>query len=265
MTVLPQELIDTILEELGGPTAHASLKSCSLVARPFLVASQRRLFRFLALTSKTVDGASSRFTERPHLASYVRDLHIDLHLDTKYYRIPLLKTLRLLNKVQRMAISSYSWQTWVWDSFPDELRATFVSLLTLPSLRCLALTRCRGVPLALIRHALASYKEVGLLVAAIDVHQHIELLPTPSGNDGKSLTHLLLNYTPSQNPLFHSLVLGDEISPSLIRLRHLELAVPIGGCLSGLDNIALKYSNSLRHLVINFWRAFQIFVPKRNS
>lgn len=143
---LPQELVDAILEELVGPAAHKSLKACSMVSRSFVLPSQRRLFRFLTLNSKTVGIASSRFTERPHLASYVRDLHVDMHLNTKLHQHSLLTTFRLLNKVQRMAISSYSWQTWAWDSLPDEFRDAFVSLLTLPSLRCFAMTRCRGAP-----------------------------------------------------------------------------------------------------------------------
>lgn len=253
MVPLPQELIDAVLEELGGTAAHSTLKSCSLVAHAFLVPSQRQLFRFLALTSKTVSDVSNRFIECPHLASYVRDLHIDLHLTTKYYQVPLLTTLRLLNKVHRLAISSYSWQTWVWNSFPDDFRSTFVSLLTLPSLRCLALTRCRGVPLALIRYALASYQEVGLLVAGVDIDQGIDILPPPVRDDG--LTHLLLNYTPTRDPALYSLMVGDEIAPALIRLHRLELAVPSPGSLGGLERIAEKYSECLRHLVINFWRA----------
>lgn len=251
---LPQELVDAILEELAGPAAHKSLKACSTVSRSFVLPSQRRLFRFLTLNSKTVGIASSRFTERPHLASYVRDLHVDMHLNTKLHQHSLLTTFRLLNKVQRMAISSYSWQTWAWDSFPDEFRDAFVSLLTLPSLRCFAITRCRGVPLALIRHALASYKEVGLLVAGIDVNEKIDLFPGPTSADGKSLTHLLLNYAPSQNPEFHARMIAEGITAPSTCLDHLELAVPVQGSLGGLEKIALNHSSSLQHLVINFWR-----------
>ncbi|KAJ7264528.1 hypothetical protein B0H12DRAFT_1068768 [Mycena haematopus] len=253
-TMLPQELVDAILEEVAGPAAHTTLKACSIVARSLVVPSQRRLFRFLTLTSKTVGLASTRFTDRPHLASYVHDLHVDIHLDTKLYQIPLLTTFRLLNKVQRMAISSYSWQTWAWDLFSEDFREAFVSLLKLPSLRCLALTRCRGVPLGIIRHALASYKEVGLLVAGINVDGKIEQLPAPSSDDGKSLTHVLLNYVPTQNVAFHSLMVGDEIVTPLACPYHLELTVPMQGSLGGLEMIALKYSSSLQHLVINFWQ-----------
>ncbi|KAJ6566549.1 hypothetical protein B0H19DRAFT_1066839 [Mycena capillaripes] len=104
MSLLPQELIDAILDELCGTAINTTLKSCSLVAHAFLVPSQRRLFRFLTLTSKTVPIVSSGFIERPHLASYVRDLHIDLHLTTKYYQIPLLITLRLLNKLADLGL-----------------------------------------------------------------------------------------------------------------------------------------------------------------
>ncbi|KAF7354270.1 hypothetical protein MVEN_01115000 [Mycena venus] len=255
MPVLPQELIDAILAELAGPAAHRTLKACSLVARSFVTASQRGLFRFLTLTSKTVGIVSTRFSDRPHLALYVRDLHVDIHMNTKLYQTPLLKTFQLLKKVQRLAISSYSWQTWdSWASFSDEFRETFLSLLKLPSLRCFALTRCRGVPIGLIRHALTSYKEVGLLVTGIDVHQEIELPSSAPGENGKSLTHLLLNYAPAQNAAFHSLMVGDEITASLTHLRHLELAVPVQGSLGGLEVIASKYSSSLQHLVINFWQ-----------
>ncbi|KAJ6566515.1 hypothetical protein B0H19DRAFT_1257723 [Mycena capillaripes] len=77
-------------------------------------------------------------------------------------------------------------------------------------------------------------------------------LAAPSRDDG--LSHLLLNYTPTRDPAFHSLMVGDEIATSLIRLHHLELAVPSPGSLGGLEKIAEKYSECLQHLVINFWQ-----------
>ncbi|KAF8202630.1 hypothetical protein K438DRAFT_1757954 [Mycena galopus ATCC 62051] len=251
---LPQELVDAILEDVVGPGAHAALKACSMVARSFVMPCQRRLFRFLTLTSKTVGIVSARFSDRPYLASYVRDLHVDMHLDTKLHQKPLVTTFRLLNKVRRIAVSSYSWQTWAWDSFPNDFCEAFVSLLTLPSLRCLALTRCRGVPFALIRHALTSYKEVGLLVAGIDVDQKIELFPAPPSDAGKPLARLLLNYAPGRDAAFHSLMVRDDSTEPFTSPRHLELAIPIQGSLGGLEMIALKYSGSLQHLVVNFWQ-----------
>ncbi|KAK7042792.1 hypothetical protein R3P38DRAFT_3309921 [Favolaschia claudopus] len=262
MPALPPELLDIILASVDGPTAPTTLRSCSLVAHSFVCPSQRLLFRFLTLRSKTIAAVSARLAAHPHLASHVRDLHVDIHLCSKIYEEALMATFRLLSKehVQRIAISSYSWQTWVWDSFSEDFRHAFVSLLRLPSVRCLALTRCRGVPLGLIRYALAFYEEVGLLVASVDAKQYCDFTVPPSAIDrgctDNSLKHLLLNYSPTQTAALHSLIMGEGFSPptDFHGLRRLELAVPTQGSLGGLENVATRYSASLQHLVVNFWQ-----------
>ncbi|KAJ7502247.1 hypothetical protein B0H11DRAFT_2365579 [Mycena galericulata] len=120
--------------------------------------------------------------------------------------------------------------------------------MSLPSLRCLGLSLC-DVPASLIRHALASYQEVVL--------EHINL-----SNDDQfsalaisppfqlTLHHLVLD-DPREDNALHSLVLSDQIAPSLANLQHLGLGVLAGGSLGVLEQLARKCSGSIQHLVIN--------------
>ncbi|KAJ7923716.1 hypothetical protein B0H13DRAFT_2316259 [Mycena leptocephala] len=175
-------------------------------------------------------------------ASYVCDLHIRID-DTHTFMISLAALLPLINRIERLVI-----RYWKWDKAPIDLRTALAGLLSLPSLRCLGLSLC-DVPASLIRHALASYQEVVL--------EHVNL-----SNDDQfsalaislpfqpTLHHLVLD-DPGEDNALHSLVLSDQIAPSLANLQHLGLGVLAGGSLGVLEQLALKCSGSIQHLVIN--------------
>ncbi|KAJ7046298.1 hypothetical protein C8F04DRAFT_1063910 [Mycena alexandri] len=262
MAALPQELLDTIVENIGGPTSHNTLKFCALASSVLRSTSQRRLFSYRSLTPKTVSTVAQSLSASPHLGSYIHDLHIVFHLDSLRERTSLTTILALLTGVQRLVIASFGWQSWDWKSFPADFRAAILSVLILPTMRCLALTRCRGVPLAIIRHALTSYQEVAIFAEVTDSDEDPILFPAPN-HDG-SLTHLLLSYLPNANSAFHALLLSDQMVSSFQQqLRHLELAVRVQNSLNGLEEIALKYSHFLEHLTVNFNQRYddQVEVP----
>ncbi|KAJ7724663.1 hypothetical protein B0H16DRAFT_320867 [Mycena metata] len=120
-------------------------------------------------------------------------------------------------------------------------------------MRCLALTRSRGVPLAIIRHALTSYQEVAIFAGVTDSDEDNNPISLPVKEYGGSLTHLLLSYLPGANPAFHTLLLSDQMVSSFEpQLRHLELAVRVPNSLNGLEDVALRYSHFLEHLSLNF-------------
>ncbi|KAJ7938009.1 hypothetical protein B0H13DRAFT_2302097 [Mycena leptocephala] len=127
-------------------------------------------------------------TDSPHLASYVRDFHLDIG-------------------VNRLVIVCY--HHYKWEEFPVSFRTALVSLLSLPSLRCIALTRYYGVPSSLIRHALVSYKEVSFDWVTIGSDE--EVLPSISW--GRSPCHLL---HPSTISLF---TIAPTSPPHSMRMR----------------------------------------------
>ncbi|KAJ7914645.1 hypothetical protein B0H13DRAFT_1872768 [Mycena leptocephala] len=246
MVEFAQELIDEIVDKIARTDSwydrrdQTTLRACALAARTFLAPSQRHLFRSLTLSLVTL--GATRFTEHPHLASYVRDLHIQID-DTHTFMIGLAALLPLINRVERLAI-----RYWKWDKAPIDLRTALAGLMSLPSLRCLGLSLC-DVPASLIRHALASYQEVVLEHVNLSNDDQFSALAI-SPPFQPTLHHLVLDDSREDNAL-HSLVLSDQIAPSLANLQHLGLGVLAGGSLGVLEQLARKCSGSIQHLVIN--------------
>ncbi|KAJ7805972.1 hypothetical protein B0H14DRAFT_3769111 [Mycena olivaceomarginata] len=137
---------------------------------------------------------------------------------------------------------------WKWVKAPIDLRTALDGLMSLPSLRCFGLSLC-DVPASLIRHALASYQEVELEHVNLSNDDQFSALAI-SPPFQPTLHHLVLDDPREDNP-FHSLVLSDQIAPSLANLQHLGLGVLAGGSLGDLEQLARKCSGSIQHLVIN--------------
>ncbi|KAJ7478267.1 hypothetical protein FB451DRAFT_1396052 [Mycena latifolia] len=274
MVALPQEIIDTVIDEIGNkpwtePKDFVTLKTCSLTARAFLERSQRNIFRSLALKSATVAQVARCLADRRHLSTYVRALHlVDAAFGTESLCAPLILLFPLLDNLSHLAISSLSIDLH-WSSVPADFRAVFVRLLSRPMLRCFALGRCWGVPSSIIRHALLSCKEVSLMDVGIyfedDVFPYTDEIERESVRS-PALDHLAVRYTREfqMSAPVHALILGNQITPRLQHLRHLEICVPRTGSLEALDILALKAAHSLQHLVIHLRQPLelQITLPR---
>ncbi|KAJ7478289.1 hypothetical protein FB451DRAFT_1452611 [Mycena latifolia] len=268
MVALVQDLIDTIIDELAGTKwlrrdDYANLRACSLTARAFVAPSQRHLFRSLTLTGYRgeLEGRWRILGNSSHLTSYIRDLRVHFSLDSASSLAALLPRF---TRVHRVAITSPD----NWDAFPITFRTALFSLLSLPSLRCVALDRCVGFPPSFIRHVLMSYKEVSLKRVSIGSDSDEELFP--SGQTAEKplpsaapLDHLALEYRPEESAPLHALIFDDRISGCLGHLRQLDLPLALPGSLGAFEDIALKFSSSIEHLVINFhkWHDDPIILP----
>ncbi|KAJ7465874.1 hypothetical protein FB451DRAFT_1561218 [Mycena latifolia] len=267
MVALAQELVDAIIDELGANNGfenqdYASLHACSLVARAFVAPTQRHLFRRLALTrqNRALNEARAKVAQRsallsssPHLATYVRDLtlQIDLFSDVS---APLISLLPLLSSIKRLVIRGGARK---WGELPADLRTALVALFFLHGLRCVALDCFSGVPASIIRYALSSFKEVSLTSIYIssdgDLPAAHQLVQT-SFPSTAVLDHLVLDYPPDVSTALHALLLGNEITNPFGHLRHLEVTLNSWTYLSAFASIVLKYSHSIQHLAIDFER-----------
>ncbi|KAJ7176992.1 hypothetical protein C8R46DRAFT_1077964 [Mycena filopes] len=252
MDDLPVELIDQVLDNLEATSDRMAL---ALVSRAFAHPAQRRLFRVLTLSSpedvKELKQLSIILSDNPDLGLHVRDLFIELELGTPAVCAPLVRILRLLKAVRRVTIAPRIeglYQSWLWAHWPTDLQMALTTLLTLPSMRGLVLVQCCGVPAALIRYGIASYTEMALQVTDIDFHK----IKFPKGSDGPSLEHLVLDYSPVKSHSFHTLLLSDDVTASLGRLKRLELILHEQGqnSFDAPKAIIRKYSSSLRHITI---------------
>jgi hypothetical protein len=265
MVVLVQELFDTVIDEVGAkePKDYATLWACPLTARAFAERSQRNLFHSFTLKDRTVIQATGALIDNPHIASYIHDLHIQLGFYSDSLRTPLMALFPLLSNICRLGISS-PYVDWHWNTLPVAFRAAFVGLLSSPSLRCLALANCTGVPSSIIRHALLSYKELTLNNVGILLED--EVFPYADELQGRSLPPLdLLAVSYNQGyehagPLY-AVILADTMVPQLHYLRHLELRILSWGSLGPLEILAVKSAESLEHLVIHFTRRSVVKFP----
>ncbi|KAJ7617573.1 hypothetical protein B0H17DRAFT_1340972 [Mycena rosella] len=255
MPALAQELIDAIIDEVGAkkwadPKDYATLTRCSLTARAFVARSQRCLFQSLTLNTRTANHLSSALAGSPHLASYVCDLHLDLPFANTSVHNPLALLLPHLTRVRRLVKSSEFDERWHWDEFPANFRSALVALFSLPSLRCVGLHDCMGVPSSIIRHALLSCEQVYL--GSIEIEPEDAVFPRAEDSVVSSvpLEYLALAYSPKTDVALHALILGDEVAQRLEGVR--ELRFDPGGALDGLEAIALKCSDSLEHMIIDF-------------
>ncbi|KAK7018790.1 hypothetical protein VNI00_018219 [Paramarasmius palmivorus] len=82
---LPQEVLDTILDNLHPRDDVQTLKQCALTARCLVPAAQRILFREVILTeykysgTKRPDRFLSLLNKSPHLAKYITELELHFH------------------------------------------------------------------------------------------------------------------------------------------------------------------------------------------
>ncbi|KAI4519121.1 hypothetical protein K525DRAFT_206875 [Schizophyllum commune Loenen D] len=150
---LPIELIEVIMDELGGQQLDASLRSFALVHSVFLEKSQRRLFSSITIVvpsfvplSRERQTPSQRLLDvlrgSRHLAGYITSLRImeDTLLSTKarqtrphgiLYETTLLKILPLIQGTVRSLELSAKGESYVGDNFLNALSFPYVETLGL--------------------------------------------------------------------------------------------------------------------------------------
>ncbi|KAJ6502835.1 hypothetical protein C8R47DRAFT_1106915 [Mycena vitilis] len=100
MSVLPQEMIEAIVEQLDD---IPSLKACCLAGSPFLTSSQRNLHCFLTIgLGLSLTAARCTFLEEtPHIAAYITRISIQLSTNSATPEIrDFLRVLTVLTNVR---------------------------------------------------------------------------------------------------------------------------------------------------------------------
>ncbi|KAJ6494050.1 hypothetical protein C8R47DRAFT_1118188 [Mycena vitilis] len=152
MAEVPQELIDKIIEQVP----EDSLAACSLTATPFLVSSQRRLFRWMSLRDLPMYERTGRLlATSPHLGKYVRFLALCIHQLPLDYAV-LKVILPLMPEIERLTIEGFS----LSETNDIARNPCLVELLWRPTIRSLGLAQLMNVPASLILRAFSSFEEV---------------------------------------------------------------------------------------------------------
>ncbi|KAJ7108752.1 hypothetical protein C8R44DRAFT_986688 [Mycena epipterygia] len=247
--MLPQELVDAIIDEVHD---KRSLMACALAASSFRSPCQRTMFRSLSLYPEryrrrpTLKAAADSLTTFSHLASYIRDLTIELP-DTIPEFAALASVLLLLRNVERFVVSGKSI---LWSRLGTTVAAAILDFLSLPSLGRLHLVNIEHVPSALISAATSipavSFYRVDMDPGEephISTHLHnstsapgiIHLILTDSGAKVLSICDFLLH---PRNPPYTS---------------HIErLEIRIDTLSGGYDQRLLEAcANTLKYLAID--------------
>ena len=222
MSCLPQELINAIINQIDIDD-HPTLKTCSLIAWPFVHPSQKSLFHTIELTGlKTRKGSYTRFlrllTLKPHLGTYVRSLRIGDYADDSgssrswiiqaqnmpelFQLLPLLESFSLTFNSDEMN----------WKSIPAEIRAALGRLFRLPTLQTVSLEFIRGFPAQLLFGLTTALDQLSLSCVEVDFsHGH------HSHHSASKLRGLHLRGTPPPTIAALSQCLPESI-PTLRRL-----------------------------------------------
>ncbi|KAJ7023042.1 hypothetical protein C8F04DRAFT_1271775 [Mycena alexandri] len=235
---LPQELIDAIVEEVP----EASLPACSLATTPFVMSSQRRLFRRMTLSLPAYECTAHLLAASPHLALYVRLLVLDVEGIPPDCE-PLRTILAPLTELERLSVLGGK----VGHEF--ELNPYLGDLLSIPSLKFLELDGLT-VPSSLITRAFFSCEEVLLSNLRISDDG-----PSSLGN----VWHISVSSDMYNNVL--SFVLDTKRGGSLPRLRRLSLTLPVNHFLRPMRAALLvSCSPTLEHLKMH-WSVFSLVPP----
>ncbi|KAJ7668029.1 hypothetical protein B0H17DRAFT_1210181 [Mycena rosella] len=249
MACLPQELVDAIIDRIPDKT---SLKQCALVAPSFLAPSQRRIFRSLSVyrgqsqRRPNLAAASALLTASPHIASYVRNLLVEL--PNFILESPSLETvLRALRNLERLVVSGKSV---AWNNLEPGARSALFHSVALPSLVRLHLVNVRDVPWALI---VAATSIPVLSFYAILMDQREDPHPLIQHHESSSsprLRHLILNDAGPSTPPICDFLLQSMTPPHTSRIERLEIRiVPFSG---GYDQRLLAAcASTLQYLVID--------------
>ncbi|KAJ7153941.1 hypothetical protein C8R43DRAFT_1106609 [Mycena crocata] len=215
--ILPQELIDAIIENVHGP----NLLACSSTATSFVSSSQRRIFRWMSLHGLAAyERMALILTGSPHLAQYVLNLSLDIKELPPNSAI-LKSILTRLTNLERVSIIGFAPQ---WPRNQIGLNPCLVELLDLPSLKGLALRNLSDVPSSLIMRALTTLEEVQLCI----LDQRGEDLADALSTLSTASDALPVESPPTPTALWHLEISGDEISYLLhhpqraVALKHLE-------------------------------------------
>ena len=162
-TRLPQELIDGVIDELRNDVG--SLRTCSLVSKPWVYRSRKHLFATVHLPTCLLRKWLERIPTKPvtpsNPHSQVRSLSLQPAIPSTPFCIPkvFVDHLSSFTEVSKLAIASSLWGEWT-NAFSDPALVTEYFGGLGQSLRKLELTRV--------------YLNMVVLKAMLDVFPHLE-------------------------------------------------------------------------------------------
>ncbi|KAJ7244682.1 hypothetical protein C8J57DRAFT_1242673 [Mycena rebaudengoi] len=268
MVNLPQELIETIVDDLHAMHGKYSLPACALASRAFLVPSQRCLFRSISLkkipragkqrvgrSDNVLVGAVNIFTASPRLAPYVRNLSINI-TNLVAIHASLTSLLPLLPNVEKFQLDA---ARIAWTSLPPTLASSLSDFFRQPSLRCLALVSLRDLSSSLVLRWISSFRMLSLTnVTILSDTGAPSIIYDDKPAATAHLDHLILGWP--NGPTVTQFVLHPSTIVHLQQLRRLSLQMHSDGTVRGFEKLLLHCAQSLRELELNLRKNHKVSV-----
>ncbi|KAF8209157.1 hypothetical protein K438DRAFT_1811845 [Mycena galopus ATCC 62051] len=220
MTTIPQELVEVILVDFDSVEDKDSLESISLTATNFAGPAQRVLFRSLGLDCHkkpgSLDRAFALLSGSPHIASYVKDLAIQLPLKTTPEPHHLLeRLLPQFSQVRRFVLNGVGIS---WDYLQPGLQLALSTFLLDTSFEKLHLIHISDMPGALIRIAAQTSAVLSLQNVFI---KSISPMPEAESRPDQNLrlTHLMLSSPHGMQSLLCRQLMLPSCTANILRLE----------------------------------------------
>ncbi|RDB16184.1 hypothetical protein Hypma_003322 [Hypsizygus marmoreus] len=278
--VMPQELLDKIVDELHGD--DATLKTCALASRSLLQCSQSHIFSIICLSNSALcTRLHNALVANPHISQYIQELEV-IDIDpwlTDDRNLPII--LNAISALQCLAFGTERGY-YPWGDIPEDTKDALMSLFHLQSLTKVSLFGvCRlsmdflAVPnhlrsLDITRTLLSTHFESSVLdVTGITADSlHVYLLNSRSSWSQDHLANVtqqcaLFSKVRKLNAKVHPIALSI-MKASMQSLKVIKLCEPFNTCDAYFDgyNGWLEFDFStlprLRRLTFHFSISFNL-------
>ena len=145
---LPLDILLSIIDLLGAVDDTSSIKSLQILSQTckFMVPLCRKhLFSSLYLISNPrLEHFGDLLSKNPDIARYARSLSYEVHNPTSVHELNILDLLQERSSLR--SIRLFSTESLNWNSFPELMRSSLVSLIYLPTVIDLDITYFKDFP-----------------------------------------------------------------------------------------------------------------------
>ena len=231
---LPLDILLSIIDLLGARGDISSLQILSQTCKYMVPLCRKHLFSSLHLRSTSI---SERFNDllskNPDIARYVRSLNYRMYHPNRDYELNILEMLKDRSSLRSIELSSPRLE---WNSFPESIRSSLVSLIQLPTVTHLNIDSFRWFPATVLSSCsnLIDLQLGHVRLALPEANQVISRskIPTPVSLNIRSGTHNLeelLN--------FANLHAGGLINFSRVQKAIFEVDSDLRGDICNINNL----------------------------
>lgn len=256
IAILPQELIDIIIEHLAGD--RRALKACSVVCHAFLSASRTHLHHWVEIDERTCRSAAESLT------ASVADHTMEVYIESPYDNFEWLSEGSLAHILQRLVrLRKIKLNRCSWSTLTPEFQEEVFRTLRRPSLRHIQFYSISLLPISFFSQ-FVDLKHLELASVSLMVPEEEESVVLPYTGPRSQLESLGLSIVPGELPAVTieeqrnclitivDLLLNKSTALDVTRLRHISIDTELTKVIKhGLYRLLKETSATLEHLTFH--------------